>query len=150
MQIAIVHNSVVTAVGDYRSLFAQTSFPTTGPDASFLEENNAKQVNAFRQHDRNTQKLVNVPAYLDADGAVYTVTVEPLTADDLAQRTASKAAEVRADRNARLTACDWTQLGDFPKANQGAWKQYRQALRDLPAQAGFPEAVNWPTEPGGA
>lgn len=146
MQIAIVHEGTVTAVGDYRSLFPQTSFTSSGPNSEFLIENNAKKVNAFLPHDRNTHKLVNVPAYVEGD-TVYIVRVEPLTADDLSQRKAEKAAEVRAERNARLTACDWTQLADYPKQNQSEWKQYRKALRDLPQQAGFPETINWPVEP---
>lgn len=57
-----------------------------------------------------------------------------------------KAAEVRADRNARLAATDWTQIADST-ADKPAWATYRQALRDVPAQAGFPQSVTWPQEP---
>jgi hypothetical protein len=62
---------------------------------------------------------------------------------------AHKAAGVRAERDARLTACDWTQLPDSPLtvAVKAAWTTYRQALRDVPEQAGFPSAVEWPVEP---
>jgi hypothetical protein len=28
-----------------------------------------------------------------------------------------------------------------------AWKTYRQELRDVPSQAGFPDSITWPTEP---
>lgn len=55
---------------------------------------------------------------------------------------------VRAERNARLTACDWTQLPDAP-ADTAAWAAYRQALRDVTAQVGFPWDVTWPTPPSG-
>lgn len=60
-----------------------------------------------------------------------------------------KAAHVRADRDQRLTACDWTQLPDCPldETAQAAWATYRQALRDVPDQAGFPQDVTWPKEP---
>jgi hypothetical protein len=61
--------------------------------------------------------------------------------------TAAKAAEVRAERNAKLAASDWTQLMDFPGQNRAAWVQYRKDLRDLPQQAGFPWEVVWPTQP---
>ena len=27
------------------------------------------------------------------------------------------------------------------------WRTYRQALRDIPAQAGFPTTINWPVKP---
>lgn len=53
---------------------------------------------------------------------------------------------VRAQRNALLTASDWTQVADAP-VDQAAWATYRQALRDIPAQAGFPDAVTWPEKP---
>lgn len=55
----------------------------------------------------------------------------------------------RADRDARLSACDWTQLADAPltAAEKTAWKTYRQALRDVPAQAGFPSSISWPVSP---
>jgi hypothetical protein len=57
-----------------------------------------------------------------------------------------QATRVRADRNARLTACDWTQLADAP-VDDLAWAIYRQGLRDVPAQSGFPWEVSWPEVP---
>ena len=57
-----------------------------------------------------------------------------------------KAAEVRAERSAKLTATDWTQITDAT-ADKTAWATYRQALRDIPAQAGFPWTVTWPDAP---
>jgi len=59
------------------------------------------------------------------------------------------AAYVRAKRDARLAACDWTQLPDSPLSTEAKanWATYRQALRDVPAQTGFPGSVEWPTEP---
>jgi hypothetical protein len=54
---------------------------------------------------------------------------------------------VRAERNALLASSDWTQLADVPIANRAAWATYRQALRDLPAQGGFPASVTWPEPP---
>ena len=56
------------------------------------------------------------------------------------------AAEIRKERDAKLTSCDWTQVIDAP-VDQEAWAVYRQALRDIPAQEGFPNTINWPTEP---
>tara|TARA_R110002074_G_C12374535_1_gene651825 strand:- start:41 stop:307 length:267 start_codon:yes stop_codon:yes gene_type:complete len=56
------------------------------------------------------------------------------------------AAEVRTERDAKLAATDWTQVADAP-VDQAAWATYRQELRDIPAQAGFPNAVEWPTSP---
>lgn len=57
--------------------------------------------------------------------------------------------QVRAQRNSLLTLCDWTQLPDAPLTTEQKqeWAEYRQALRDIPEQAGFPDAVVWPTMP---
>ena len=49
-------------------------------------------------------------------------------------------------RNCLLVQSDWTQVADAP-VDQAAWATYRQALRDIPEQAGFPNTINWPTEP---
>ena len=70
----------------------------------------------------------------------------PATPEQITERTNSKAADVRADRNKRLADCDWTQLPDAP-VDRTAWATYRQALRDITAQAGFPWDVQWPVAP---
>ena len=57
-----------------------------------------------------------------------------------------KAAEVRAERNTKLAATDWTQISDST-ADKTAWATYRQALRDVTAQAGFPWTITWPDAP---
>ena len=56
------------------------------------------------------------------------------------------AALVRDERDRRIAVTDWTVLGDA-KTVKADWKTYRQALRDVPEQAGFPYAVEWPTPP---
>ena len=56
------------------------------------------------------------------------------------------AAKVRTERDAKLAGTDWTQVADAP-ADKAAWATYRQSLRALPEQAGFPNTVTWPTEP---
>jgi hypothetical protein len=61
------------------------------------------------------------------------------------------AAEVRAERNRLLAESDWTQMPDARAAmgevKAAEWDTYRQALRDVPEQEGFPENVVWPTKP---
>jgi len=54
---------------------------------------------------------------------------------------------VRAKRAALLASCDWTQLGDVPEVTREKWAGYRQALRDMTKQKGFPGAVGWPVPP---
>jgi len=54
--------------------------------------------------------------------------------------------DVRKERNARLTASDWTQVADSP-VDQSAWAVYRQALRDLPSVYSGEGAIPWPVAP---
>jgi hypothetical protein len=63
-----------------------------------------------------------------------------------ARRDAEQAANVRRSRNDLLTKCDWTQIADST-ANKPVWATYRQALRDVTVQDGFPWNVTWPVEP---
>ena len=53
---------------------------------------------------------------------------------------------VRAERDRRLTACDWTQVADAP-VDPVAWAAYRQELRDIPQDFNDPDLVVWPEEP---
>jgi len=63
-----------------------------------------------------------------------------------AMKDAEQAKSVRDDRTKRLSDSDWTQIADST-ADKTAWATYRQALRDIPAQAGFPWTVTWPDAP---
>jgi hypothetical protein len=56
-----------------------------------------------------------------------------------------KAEEVRSQRTALLRTTDWTGLSDVTMS--AAWAAYRQELRDIPEQEGFPNTVVWPEEP---
>ena len=56
------------------------------------------------------------------------------------------ASVARSHRNALLTASDYTQLADSPRDKQ-SWAVYRQALRDITGQVGFPETIVWPVAP---
>ena len=69
--------------------------------------------------------------------------------DDEAKATADarQAESVRQTRNQKLKDCDWTQGKDIPDAVSQPWAVYRQALRDVPGQAGFPWDVKWPEQP---
>jgi len=52
----------------------------------------------------------------------------------------------RSKRDDLLDKSDYTQLSDAP-VNAQAWADYRQALRDLPEQSGFPGDITWPIPP---
>ena len=53
------------------------------------------------------------------------------------------AAQVRKERDVKLTACDWMANSDVTMSDD--WRTYRQALRDVPSQ--LPGAITWPSEP---
>jgi len=77
-----------------------------------------------------------------------------LTAEEVAEREVElekiasdllrfKTQDARDKRNALLAETDYTALPDTPEMSD-AMKAYRQALRDVPAQSGFPTTINWP------
>jgi len=61
-----------------------------------------------------------------------------------AMKDAEQATNVRNQRTQLLSDSDWTQIADST-ADKTAWATYRQALRDVPLQAGFPWTIDWPT-----
>lgn len=53
--------------------------------------------------------------------------------------------DIRDQRGHLLSATDWMALSDNTMTPE--WATYRQALRDITTQEGFPYSVNWPTKP---
>jgi hypothetical protein len=70
----------------------------------------------------------------------------PATDKQIEERTAACANDTRKKRNQLLAECDWTQLPDSP-ASYATWATYRQELRDVTTQAGFPWEMVWPEAP---
>jgi len=68
------------------------------------------------------------------------------TAAEIADYIENNAKTQRTDRNKLLAETDWTQVADAP-VDQAVWATYRQALRNITAQAGFPNNITWPTKP---
>jgi hypothetical protein len=63
-----------------------------------------------------------------------------------AMKDAEQAKSVRQTRTEKLKDSDWTQVADAP-VDKAAWATYRQALRDVTSQAGFPWTIEWPVAP---
>jgi hypothetical protein len=76
----------------------------------------------------------------------YKWRVDDLSPEQIAAYKTQKAAAVRSERNRLLIASDWTQLADSP-VYKTAWAIYRQELRDISTQDGFPTTVVWPVKP---
>ena len=66
-------------------------------------------------------------------------------ADYKAAKDAEQAKIVRTTRDTKLSETDWRFRSDMTPSQ--VWKDYCQALRDVPAQAGFPWTITWPTQP---
>ena len=86
--------------------------------------------------------------HMTAEGPV------PFTPEEEAAWDAQEAAwaagaggRVREVRNRLLAETDWSQAVDVPQAVKTKYSAYRQALRDVPQQPGFPENIQWPAKP---
>lgn len=143
MFIAKIENSQVTQVIDSREVFA-----TTAPTAQQLVENSYMQVNLFRPHDRLTEKLVQCQPVIEGPW-VYTVEVQPMTAEEIQAAKDSAMSQIRAERNRLLSQSDYTQIADNPDPKKAEWATYRQTLRDLPGTiTGDPRTfADWPNNP---
>lgn len=82
------------------------------------------------------------------DGSAWVVEDIPTPEPEPEPEPVDPSAETRAKRNGLLNQSDWTQVADAP-VDPAVWATYRQALRDITDQAGFPNTVTWPTEPEG-
>ena len=53
--------------------------------------------------------------------------------------------QARATRDRLIAETDWMALSDVQMSD--GWAAYRQALRDVPEQPGFPDNIDWPEKP---
>lgn len=116
-----------------------TSFPEKITDETFAAYNVVRVVETeVPDFDSKTQRVTQGLRRIGPDWT-QSWTVEQLPED-------KASANVRGRRNQLLKETDYTQLADA-SGDTAAWATYRQALRDIPAQDGFPFTVTWPTEP---
>lgn len=87
----------------------------------------------------DTDNTIDNAALLALIGSNYAAYVAPSDAEI----NAALAADVRAERNAKLADSDWRASQDVTMSDE--WRDYRQALRDVPSQ--LPGSITWPTEP---
>ena len=123
-----------------------TSFPQQIPDTLAQEYNVFKVDPTERPVIDRTQRVIEVDPVLVGDVWTQQFQVENKSSEELAKEDQQQSDYVRSQRNGLLTECDWTQLLDSPTDKQ-AWAQYRQSLRDVTKQEGFPHEVTWPTKP---
>lgn len=130
------------------------------PQVSFAENMSSAQLEAY-----GVFEVVSTPApaYNSVTqiawqgGASYSIerarwetvwSVRDKSDDEMANDSERQWSLIRAERNALLSACDWTQLPDCPLGNtaQTHWAIYRQQLRDITKQVD-PFNISWPQEP---
>lgn len=85
----------------------------------------------------------------DENGNLKAITIEAIPQPTEAEIAEQKAQAVRGQRDRILSQTDYLVSGDYPISDDdlAAVKAYRQALRDVPAQDGFPDSVVWPELP---
>ena len=135
------------SVGLLRRDNPNTSFPKTISD-EVLAEFGVYEVKSppAPAHNPETHFVEYAPAPTFVGGAwVYAPSVRPLSAEQIAERTVSRASAIRLERDRLLAETDWTALSDVTMSPEMA--TYRQALRDVTAQPSFPDNVTWPAKP---
>ena len=88
--------------------------------------------------DPLTEEIVEAPMTI-VDGVVQINYIKEAV-DETEQ-----SSRIRNQRNSHLTGSDWMALSDVTMTDE--WKTYRQPLRDIPQQSGFPASVTWPEPP---
>ena len=143
MLIAIVDGSSIQRLGNYKTMFPNVSFPASGPDTDWMNQNNAKFVLSTKDFDRTTQRIESVDPYVEGD-YVYNVRVINLSSQETTDRANTVNEQIatskRSQRNKLLAETDWTQGNDSPLSSdkKTEWANYRTALRNLPKVSGWP------------
>ena len=125
-----------------------TSFPP-----GFISTSDMAEWNVFPVHFSNqpvvdplVQRVIELAPSFDGQSWIQQWGVEAIPQADIDDRNAQQAASIRTERKRLLTDSDWTQVEDAP-VDKAAWAAYRQALRDIPDQPGFPFTIIWPEAP---
>jgi hypothetical protein len=127
---------------------SNTSFPAGPLSSETLAEYNVFPVHFADQPVVNprAQRVVELAPLFDGQSWIQQWAVEAIPQVEIDAMTNQQAASVRADRNARLAATDWRVIKALEEGNglNPELFVYRQSLRDVPSQPGFPWNVVWP------
>ena len=136
MEIRIKETGAVVLQSELRDLYPNTSGPL---DDLFDVVFEGPQAQPTRYQVAFRDGIEQI------DGKWYTkYSVTDMDAEGIAAKDAEQATAVRATRDAKLAALDWTQGKDIADEVSGPAATLRQALRDVPSQAGFPWEITWP------
>jgi Phage tail assembly chaperone protein len=146
MEIRIQSTGAVVTEQEFRAMFPNTSLPVPLTESAINGLGGDIVFEGPQPVATRYQTVVRQGVVMIGDKWHTNYVTVDLPPEACAALDAQQAAAVRADRNARLAACDWTQLSDAP-VDDLAWAVYRQALRDITSQPGFPWDITWPVEP---
>jgi len=119
-----------------------TSFALPFSDATLASLNLVRLTDDTKPDYDSATEIVIEDVIEVRDGVAYqTYSVIDKPAEAIANELANKKANVRAQRNDKLSRTDWAVLPDSPLStdDKTVYENYRAALRDVPAQAGFPD-----------
>ena len=148
-----VTNGTPTAytIGQFRKDNPNTSFPKSISEEILASYGVYSATTAdMPPYTTRTQAIEQNDTPTQVDGAwVYGWTISNKTDEQIAEYDALLAADVRAERDKLIASCDWMAIKAFEAGTTvgTAWATYRQALRDVTDQAGFPNEITWPTQP---
>lgn len=146
MEIRIRETGQVMFEGEFRASHPNTSFPPQ-LTAELLDSMGADVVLEGPQAQPTRYQVGFRDGVEQVEGKWFTkYSVVDMDQDAKDALDAQQAASVRSQRTQKLVESDWTQVADAP-VDKAAWAVYRQALRDVTTQAGFPWEVEWPTQP---
>ena len=101
-------------------------------------------------YNERTQSIAMNNVAFNSNGVwVYGWTIVDKTAEEIAAYDTEQSMSIRSQRDELLASCDWMAIKAFEAGStlSAEWATYRQALRDVTAQAGFPHDVTFPTKP---
>lgn len=146
MEIRIRETGAVLMEQEFRALHPNTSMPQPLTEA-IINSFGGDVVFNGPQAQPTRYQVAFRDGVEQIDGKWYSkFSVSDMDAEGIAATDSAQAAAVRSDRNTKLSASDWTQVADAP-VDKAAWAAYRQALRDISGQAGFPWTIDWPEMP---
>jgi hypothetical protein len=146
MELRIRDTGAVMTESEFRSLHPNTSFPQQ-LSVALLDEFGADPVLNGAQPTATRYQIVARDGVEEINGQWFSkFTAIDIDADAIAALDAQQAASQRTERNRLIAECDWTQVADSP-VDKEVWATYRQLLRDIPSQSGFPWDITWPVEP---
>lgn len=146
MEIRIRETGAVVTSSEFRAMHPNTGFPQVLVE-EILDAFGADPVFNGPQAQPTRYQVAYRDGVEQVNGKWYTkFAVADMGDEAKAALDEQQAASIRAERSRRLAESDWTQVEDAP-VDKAAWATYRQALRDVPAQSGFPWEVTWPTQP---